>query len=193
MVKQGSTYKGKPTVPNKKGKQAGIDLARLCEMHPRLPAEMASLMVVRAGLGLQRNRHSSGVDVQVTIEKAVSFSALAWPLADLGTIEQHDSKRITEDGAEAIALALAYRARAWCVVRRLQQGYFADWIMEYQDKGVKKLVALEVGGTDHSSTKKYLSKKMAQVAQSTDVDQRCAGIVGFQQPEVLLKSMESHS
>ena len=90
----------------------GIDLGHLCDMHPRLPGDVAGLMVLRAALGLQRNHHSSGAELQMTIEGARSHCVLTWPAGDLDTKVQHDSNRITEDGAEAIALAVAYRARA---------------------------------------------------------------------------------
>ena len=88
---------------------AAIDLNGLCDMHPRLPSEMAALMVIRAALGLQRNRHASGTDIQMAIERVALRCVLRWPAADLGTAKQHDENRITEDGAEAIALAVAHK------------------------------------------------------------------------------------
>jgi hypothetical protein len=73
---------------------------------------MAESMVTQAALGLQRNRHSSGAELHMAMESAKSSCVLTWPTADLGTLEQYDSKRITEDGAEAIALAVAHKTRA---------------------------------------------------------------------------------
>ena len=55
---------------------AAIDLASLCDMHPRLPGEMAGVMVIRAALGPQRNKHSSGQIIHMAIETAALRSAL---------------------------------------------------------------------------------------------------------------------
>src|SRR5208282_5421795 len=167
---------------------AAIDLNGLCDMHPRLPGDMAGVMVMRAALGLQRNKHSSGADLQLAIENVVSRCVLTWPVADLGTAKQHDYNRITEDGAEAIALAVAHKARAWRVVRRMQREEHADWLLEHQDKGIRKLVAFEVSGIDRGSIAGRLREKAAQVAKSSDVDQRCAGVVGFERPDAALRS-----
>ena len=150
---------------------------------------MAWLMVLRAALGLQRNKHSSGVAIQMTIESQATRGILKWPLADLATAKQHDQNRITEDGAEAIALAVAHTTRTWRVVRRMQREESADWLLEHEHKGVRKLVAFEVSGVDQGSIAGRLREKMAQVAKSTNVDYRWAGVVGFQQPEAALQSV----
>ncbi len=173
--------------------RAAVDLSCLCAMHPRLPGDMAVVMVLRAALGLQRNKHASGADFQMDIESAVSRCALLWPAADLATAAQHDSKRITEDGAEAIALAVAHETKAWRVVRRLQQGEHADWLLEHENNGVRKLVAFEVSGTDEPSITDRLRDKLAQVAKAKDVDQRCAGVVGFKRPEAALRSVKARN
>jgi hypothetical protein len=90
-----------------------IDLADLREMHPRLPEDLALVMIGRAALSLQKNGHGSPVAVRLDVEHAASQGRLAWPGSDLAHLDQHDSKRLTEDGAEAIALALGHRARGW--------------------------------------------------------------------------------
>ncbi|MBM4031359.1 MAG: hypothetical protein FJ291_06180 [Planctomycetes bacterium] len=170
-----------------------VDLSRLCEMHPRVPADMGAMMALRAALGLQRNGHSPGARLQMLIESARLRGALAWLVADLRALEQHDSKRVTEDGAEAIALAVAHETKEWHVVRRLQQGESADWLLEHRgDKG-RKLVAFEIGGTDSVSIARTLREKRAQVAKSVDVDQRCAGVVGFKRPQATLESVEART
>src|SRR5216684_3900393 len=97
-----------------------VDLAQLREMHTRLPADLALVMVVRAALALERNDHGSGVRLALDLDRAVSSGLLSWPAADLSKIDQHDHNQITEDGAEAVMLAVAHRHRAWRVVRRLQ-------------------------------------------------------------------------
>jgi len=163
-----------------------IDLAQLRKMHTRLPADLALVMVGRAALALERNNHESGVRVSLDLEGVASGGLLFWPRADLSKIEQHDRNRITEDGAEAVALALAHRHRAWRVIRRMQPGEYADWLLEDSGGGRRQVVALEVSGIDRGSIVARLAEKLAQVAQSIDVDQRWASVVGFEQPTAAL-------
>ena len=106
------------------------DLAKLREMHARLPADLALVMVGRAALALERNAHTSGVRLSLNLERVLSSGMLSWPGADSSKVAQHDYNRITEDGAEAVALALAHRHRAWRVIRRMQREEHADWLLE---------------------------------------------------------------
>jgi hypothetical protein len=193
MAKKRSLPKGPLETPRPVAGGAGIDLARLCEMHPRLPPDLGGMLAVRAALGLQRNDHSPGTELQLVVENARLRGVLTWLVADLGTLGQHDSKRITEDGAEAIALAVAHESNAWHVVRRLQQGEHADWLLEHRSNDVRKLIAFEVGGTDRRAIAALLREKLAQVAKSIDVDHRCAGVVGFKQPQAALQSVEART
>jgi hypothetical protein len=170
-----------------------IDLSHLCHMHPRLPGDLAAVMVARAALGLQRNKHSSGVKLEMAIEKAASHCALLWPSAELGEAEQHDYNRITEDGAEAVALAVAHKTSAWRVVRRMQREEHADWLLEHHVDGLRSLVAFEVSGVAQGSIVERMREKLAQVAKSSDVNQRCAGVVGFEEPEAALRCVEKKS
>src|SRR6266849_1044884 len=123
-----------------------INLALLNEMHVKLPADVALVMIGRAALALERNGHASGVSVSLDLEPEAMSGILSWPEADLTRIDQHDRKRITEDGAEAVALVLAHRHRSWRVVRRMQQGEHADWLLEDSATGRRQVVALEVSG-----------------------------------------------
>ena len=165
-----------------------IDLAQLREMHTRLSADLVLVMVGRAALALERNNHASGVGVSLDLEGVVSIGLLSWPGAELSKIDQHDHNRITEDGAEAVALALAHRHRAWRVVRRMQREEYADWLLEDAGEGRRQVVALEVSGVDRGSIVARLAEKLAQVAKSTDVDQRWASVVGFEEPAAALHS-----
>jgi len=113
---------------------------------------------------------------------------LSWPGADLSKIDQHDHNPITEDGAEAVALALAHRHRAWRVIRRMQREEHADWLLEEAREDTRQIVALEISGVDRGGILARLSEKLAQVAKSTDVDQRWAGVVGFEEPAAALHS-----
>lgn len=143
-------------------------------------------MVVRAALGLQRNHHSSGGDLHLANDGATSRHALLWPTADVRTIDQHDGNRVTEDGSEAIALAAAHVTREWRVVRRMQREEHADWLLERQDAAGRQLIAFEVSGVDTGTINARVRDKLAQVAKSTDVDIRVAGVVGFARPEAEL-------
>jgi len=186
-VRQASAGQSEPHTPSG---GAVIDLSCLCQMYPQLPGDMVVIMVIRAALGLQRNGHSPGADLQMSIERVVSRCALLWPAADLATAEQHDYNRITEDGAEAIALAVAHKTMAWRLVRRIQQEGHGDWLLEHQHKGMRKLVAFEVSGVDTGSIRGRLREKLAQVAKTVDVDERWAGVIGFQRPEAALQSVK---
>jgi hypothetical protein len=163
-----------------------IDLAELREMHSRLPADLALVMVGRAALALERNAHKPGVSLSLDLSRVLSSGTLSWPGADLSRIDQHDHNRITEDGAEAVALALAHSHRAWRVIRRMQREEHADWLLEESSDGKRQVVALEVSGVDRGSILARLSEKMTQVAKSKDVDQRWAGVVGFEEPTAAL-------
>ncbi len=155
-------------------------------MHPRLPTDLALVMVGRAALALERNAHASGVRLSLDLERVLSSGMLSWPGADLSKIDQHDHNRITEDGAEAVALTLGHRHRAWRVIRRMQREEHADWLLEDSRENVRQVVALEISGVDRGGILARLSEKLAQVAKSTDVDQRWAGVVGFEEPAAAL-------
>ena len=157
-------------------------------MHSRLPTDLALVMVGRAALALERNSHTSGVRLSMDLERVLSSVLISWPGADLSKIDQHDHNRITEDGAEAVALALAHRHRAWRVIRRMQREEHADWLLEEAREDTRQIVALEISGVDRGGILARLSEKLAQVAKSTDVDQRWAGVVGFEEPAAALHS-----
>lgn len=165
-----------------------INLDTLREMHPELPGDVAAAMLVRAGLALQRNGHAAGVEVALQLEQAVSQGSLSWHPADMTTIEMHDHNRITEDGAEAVTLAVMHQHLEWRVVRRMQREEYADWFLERTAEAGRQTAALEVSGVDRGSIASRLTQKLAQVAKSNDVDQRWAGVVGFERPIAALES-----
>jgi len=120
-------------------------------------------MVERAAFALQRNAHKSGVRVSLDLERVLSSGSLLWPHVDMSSIDKHDHNRITEDGAEAVALTLAHRHRAWRVVRRMQRREYADWLLE-DARGNE--IALEVSGVDRGNIAARLSEKLRQVAKA---------------------------
>jgi hypothetical protein len=95
-------------------------------------------------------------------------------------------------GAEAIALAVAHRQRlgVWSEAATREH---ADWLLEHNSDGKRKLVAFEVSGVDRGSIVEAVRKKLAQVARSSDVDHRCAAVVGFERPEASLKTVKGKS
>jgi hypothetical protein len=155
-------------------------------MHPKLPFDVALVMVGRAAFALERNAHKPGVSLSLDLERSLSSVSLSWPAADLSEIDQHDHNRITEEGAETVALALAHRYRSWRVYRRMQPGEQGDWLLEEIRDGVRHRVAVEISGVDRGSIATRLSQKLAQVGKSTDVDQRWACVVGFEEPTAAL-------
>ena len=165
-----------------------IDLRKLREMHPELPGDVALIMLVRAALAAQRNGHSTGVELSLQVERVASKGSLSWKPADMTTIAQHDSNRITEDGAEAVTLALMHKHWEWRIVRRMQREEFADWLLEREGETSSQTAALEVSGVDRGSIASRLTEKLSQVAKSTDVDQRWAGVVGFELPIAAIES-----
>ena len=69
----------------------------------------------------------------------------------------------------------------------MQREEYADWLLEDIRDGVCQFVALEVSGVDRGSIAARLSQKLAQVGKSTDVDQRWACVVGFEEPVAALR------
>ncbi len=147
-------------------------------------------MISRAALSLQRHGHTSPVNVRLDVERAITHGTLAWPGSDPSFLDQHDSKRLTEDGAEAVALAHGHLAYGWRIVRRMQQGESADWLLDRSSDGTRQLIALEVSGVASGSIASRLNEKLKQVLKSEDVDQQWAGIVGFEEPVTALRSSE---
>jgi Mg-chelatase subunit ChlI len=167
-----------------------IDLNQLREMHPKLGVVQALNMVELATLALERNAHTSGARVSLVLEQVLSSGVLLWPAADLSKIDLYDHNRITEDGAEAVALVLVHRHREWRVVRRIQHGEHADWLLEDCQGGVHERVALEVSGVDRGATNSRLTEKLIQVAKMMNVHQRWACVVGFEEPTAVLRPAE---
>jgi hypothetical protein len=161
-------------------------------MHPRLPADLAASIVVRAALGLQRNGHASGVKLDIDVARVQIDGFLDLPTADIEKLDQHDHNRVTEDGAEAVALALVYAARGWRVVRRMQREEHADWWLEGEGQGSRQTIALEVSGVDRGPIGVRLAEKLAQVTLSLDADQRWASVVGFEKPKAALHPVEAN-
>lgn len=88
-----------------------------------------------------------------------------------------DQTRATEDGAEAVALGLAYEACRWVAKRRLQRRQYGDWLLFEEGSG--RSVVFEVGGTDDGSLATKLKAELTQVKRSTLPYDRAACVVRF--------------
>ena len=159
-----------------------LDLERLREMHPALPLPTATAYAHRAALALGR-RHAPGVAAEVTVDAEPAVATLSWeerPAADALQLDYH---RVTEDGAGRWPCSRP-SLTLLVVLRRLQREEHADWLL--RETTSRRLVALEVSGTDEGDGDSRLSVKLAQVARSTAARKRAACVVGFLEPRVAL-------
>lgn len=160
-----------------------LDLERLRDVHPSLPEEVAAEFALKAALALQR-RHAPGVVARVSVGAESQQATLHWNVRKTNDAMQLDYQRVTEGGAEALALSLVHASRGWVVVRRLQRGEHADWLL--REPATRKLVALEVSGTDAADGVARMAQKLEQVGRSK-VRVRAACVVGFLEPHAALE------
>lgn len=138
-----------------------IDLGRLHDMHPLLSHSTAREYAYRAAIGLDRHRHMPGVPLAVQFDGGRRKANIIWSAFPGEGGAQLDFHRVTEDTAEAVALALVHVANGWTIRRRLQRGEAADWLLI---DGERNLVALEVSGVDILDTgQRRLKEKTEQV------------------------------
>jgi hypothetical protein len=167
-----------------------IDLDELATI-AGLPIETATILTFRSALALQR-RHRPGVRLLGEARQEPIDEELQWreqkPQRALHA--QEDFNRVTEEGAEALALAVAGSKCSWRVVRRLQSRLAegADWLLV--DPATKRKVVLEVGGTDEGDLDPLLARKLKQAKHSpfSERGTPAACAVGFLEPGVLLWS-----
>ncbi|MCC6877378.1 MAG: hypothetical protein IT378_23940 [Sandaracinaceae bacterium] len=107
--------------------------------------------------------------------------ALVWKERPTSTALDFD--RVTELGAEAVALALVHETRGWTVARRMQKTEHADWLMS--DPATNRKVAFEISGTATSSLTSRVTEKLRQVAECF-VPRRTVCVVRFQEPRARL-------
>jgi hypothetical protein len=162
-----------------------LDLARLTDMHPLLPVPIAREFAFRGGMALQGQGHRTPCQLEVDMPGAETkvTALIQWqPVLESDRL-QADVNRTTEDGAEAIALALVKAMRGWKVRRRLQNGESADWLLLDDDNN---LVALEISGVNGAPSARRLREKVRQVANVKDVTCRSACVVAFAAPVTFL-------
>lgn len=140
----------------------------------------------RAAVALER-RHRPGVHLTGTVRGATFDEEIRWRLRTPDAAAYEDINRVTEEGAEAISLALACSKSNWRIERRLQARLSegADWLM-IDPTGTT--IVLEIGGTDEQDLEALLARKIKQ-ARSSLFSARgtpAACVVRFLEPSVKL-------
>jgi hypothetical protein len=133
------------------------------------------------GLALARAGHSSPVDAATEHDGLSGHARIEWQQHDLAIRGAVDEHRLTEDGAEAVALAYTHAVGRWLVKRRLRRGEYADWLLQTDDQSL----ALEISGTTTEDGRGRLKEKREQVARCTLPASRMAVVVAFIQPMIL--------
>jgi hypothetical protein len=159
-------------------------LHELCSIHPALRGHPVDLFKYGA-LALQRAGHASPVRTEVDHDSLESTVDIEWLSQDLTPLEVLDSNRVTEDGAEAVALTYANSKAGWVVYRRLRRGESGDWLM-HNEVG---WLALEVSGTMAGNPVARLKEKKEQVARCTLPADRLAIVVAFDRPLIMAGSV----
>ncbi len=157
-----------------------------------LPEDAAQILAYRAVIGLQR-RHSPGVHLEIDVQDRRSREQLAWRQRERSAALYQDMNRVTEEGAEAIALAVACTRGGWRVERRLQSRLAegADWLLGSVVSGAK--LVLEVSGTDEGDIAALLARKLTQARGSpfAATAQPGACVVSFLEPSATVWIDES--
>lgn len=157
-----------------------LRLHELTLIHLKLrghPADLARY----AGLALQRSGHRSPTPAEISHNAQKSTDAIEWTNQDLAALNVIDTNRLTEDGAEGIALCYAHSIGGWIVKRRLERGESADWLLQ----NGSRYLALEVSGLIKGDCARRLKEKKAQVARCGLPVERLAVVVAFDRPAIL--------
>ena len=142
--------------------------------HPVDYAKSGALAFARAGHApptVAKLKHDS-VETSVSVE---------WSPQEPEKLIVLDANRVTEDGAEAVALSYASVSASWVVKRRLQRGESADWLLQNKSGWL----ALEVSGMISGNPRTRLIEKKQQVAQCSLPVDRLAVVVAFDAPLIL--------
>jgi hypothetical protein len=153
-------------------------------MHPKLRGSPIDLSKF-GGLALQRSGHASPVVAAIAHDGIEDSGEIEWMSQDAAALATLDSRRVTEDGAEAVALAYTHVKSGWTVKRRLNQRESADWLLQNESGWL----ALEVSGTEEGDPLGRLREKKKQVARCslTNVN-RLAIVVAFNGPSIVAGS-----
>lgn len=132
-------------------------------------------------LALQRAGHSSPVRTATEHDGQGDHIEIEWLTDDSTILGVVDAHRVTEDGAEAVALSYAHGVGQWLVKRRLRRGEYADWLLQANGRSL----ALEISGTTTNDARSRLQEKKQQVERCTLPATRMAVVVAFVQPMIL--------
>ena|ERR1022692_917982 len=160
-----------------------LALDELRSVHPGLRGNPIDLSKC-GGLALQRSGHVSPVRASVDHDGVGAMADIEWAFQDLALLNVLDSHRVTEDGAEAVALSYANSQAGWVVKRRMQRGESADWLLQ-NDAG---WLALEVSGTIAGDPFVRLEEKKQQVTRCSLPASRLAIVVAFDGPSIVAAS-----
>jgi hypothetical protein len=159
-----------------------------------LPTHTANALGSRAAVALER-RHRPGVRLTGTLRAEVVDEELRWQAEGIPRAPYEDMNRVTEEGAEAIALALACGKCSWRIRRRLQSRLCegADWLLTEPSSG--RTMVLEVGGTDERDLATLLRVKLEQARRSpfSARGTPAACVVRFFDPSVIFWSDDGHA
>lgn len=158
-------------------------LQDLYSIHPALRGYPVDLFKY-AGLALQRAGHTSPVQTRIDHDGLESEAEMEWLSQVVELLDVIDSNRVTEDGAEAVALAYANSKAGWVVKRRLQRGESADWLLRNETGWL----ALEVSGMIAGEPRARLKEKMQQVSRCSLSADRLAIVVAFDRPLIMAGS-----
>jgi hypothetical protein len=159
-------------------------LHHLCSMHPKLRRDPVDLSRFGA-LAMQRAGHKCPATAAVIHDGLETVAGIEWLAEDLSVLDGLDYNRVTELGAEAVALTYVNAKAGWVMKRRLQRGDHADWLMENEDGSM----AVEVSGTVAGDPLGRLGEKKRQVAECSLPVYRLAVFVGFERPSILAGSV----
>lgn len=132
-------------------------------------------------LALERAGHSSPVRTETEHDGQGDHVEIEWLPQDATILGVADAHRVTEDGAEAVALSYAHGIGRWLVKRRLRRGEYADWLLQVDGRSL----ALEVSGTTTDDARSRLRDKKEQVERCTLPATRMAVVVAFVRPTIL--------
>jgi hypothetical protein len=166
-----------------------MDIDSLLELHPDLPSELAAAYGMYAATALERSGHCPGVSLALTVFGRSIGEALSWRVRSPDDVRMVDTNRVTEDGAECIALLVVGTHCQWTAVRRMQWrlGERADWIVEEASSGEQ--IAIEVSGTERGAFEPRIRQKLAQAEATPVVASRVAAcMVRFADPKAELRT-----
>lgn len=158
-------------------------------MHPLLPLSTVDDLARKAAVALDRHGHEPSALIYLTIDGLRSVSTLEWEPVDTPGGDLMDRKRVTEDAAEAISLALVSTLYAWVVRRRLQQGEHADWLLDdtrERDDSLDRKVALEVSGTDGRDDSRRRIREKTEQIRKCRIGRKVVCVVEFGPPRANL-------